>query len=137
MGYYNLNFKISEHTNKMELIFKVNEIRSKLGNLVIEESNLDYIDDEGKSEREKLASRNIIRTVIQKIAKLKDLDYITWKKISGSSNLKKDIDLSSLDIAELVMNLEDEYVTDITETDVSSWKTVSDIVDTIKYRKMA
>ncbi len=51
--------------------------------------------------------------------------------IKLSDNLKDDLDADSLDLAEVVINLEDVFEIEIPEEDYPKFKTVKDIVDFI------
>jgi acyl carrier protein len=51
--------------------------------------------------------------------------------IKLSNNLKDDLDADSLDLAEVVINLEDVFEIEIPEEDYPKFKTVKDIVDFI------
>lgn len=51
--------------------------------------------------------------------------------IDGSSNLKTDLGLSSLDLAELAILIEDEFDIEIPDRAIKDFKTVGDVMDFI------
>lgn len=50
-------------------------------------------------------------------------------EVKMSSSFKDDLDADSLDVVELVMELEDEFGLDIPDKDAASFKTVGDVFD--------
>jgi acyl carrier protein len=55
--------------------------------------------------------------------------------LTGSSRLKEDLDLDSLDFVELVMKLEDEYEIKIADDDANKLQTIEDVACLIKRLK--
>lgn len=58
-------------------------------------------------------------------------------EITPESNLKEDLDADSLDLVELVMQLEEEFGIKIQEEDYPKLATVKNIVDFIELKKNA
>ncbi len=56
-------------------------------------------------------------------------------EITPESNLKEDLDADSLDLVELVMQLEEEFSIKIKEEDYPKLATVKNIVDFIELKK--
>lgn len=54
------------------------------------------------------------------------------KQILPSDNLADDLGFDSVDIVDLIVHIEDQFRIEFTETELDSFKTVSDIVNIIK-----
>jgi len=67
-----------------------------------------------------------------KIAELLGIDE---SKITEGSNLITDLKADSMDVATLIMDLEELYGVEVEENDLDSLKTVGDIVKYISDRK--
>ena len=66
-----------------------------------------------------------MRETIEKIL----LDHPKIESFTPQSNLLKDFDLSSLDIADIMVSIEDELDIEIDDSDLMKLKTVQDIYD--------
>jgi acyl carrier protein len=55
-------------------------------------------------------------------------------EVNISSSFKEDLDADSLDIVELVMELEDEFELDIPDEDATDFKTVGDVFEYLYYK---
>ena len=55
-------------------------------------------------------------------------------EITLDTNFREDLGADSLDLFELVMNLEDEYALEIPPEDLEKMETVGDVVDYLKER---
>ncbi|MDE1920515.1 MAG: acyl carrier protein [Candidatus Omnitrophica bacterium] len=51
------------------------------------------------------------------------------EEIKGDSRLIEDLGADSLDIAELILNIEDQFNIKISEDEVGKFKTVKDVID--------
>ena len=54
--------------------------------------------------------------------------------ITPDADLKEDLGADSLDLFELVMNLEDEYGIDIPQEELQEIKTIGDVIEYLKTR---
>lgn len=59
------------------------------------------------------------------------------EEISLSQKLDDDLGWDSLDVAEMVMALEDAYSTEIPDDVVESWRTIGDIAECIAVRELS
>lgn len=66
------------------------------------------------------------------IAKILNIDE---SKITLESNLLDDLKADSMDVATLLLEVEEKYNIEIAEEDLENLKTVKDIVDYIEARK--
>ena len=55
--------------------------------------------------------------------------------ITTETNLTEDVGADSLDLADVLMAIEDEFEVEISDEDIENIKTVGDIVDYIEPRK--
>ncbi|MDO4614297.1 MAG: acyl carrier protein [Lachnospiraceae bacterium] len=53
-------------------------------------------------------------------------------EITPETDLKEDLGADSLDLFELIMNLEEEYAIDIPQDDLEGMKKISDVMDYLK-----
>ncbi len=54
---------------------------------------------------------------------------VPYEDISGKTSLREDLDIDSIDIIEIIMDLEDKFYLEINDEVVYEWKTVQDIVN--------
>lgn len=59
---------------------------------------------------------------------------INEDEISIDSDFRKDLSADSLDISELMMNLEDEFSVIVPESDMVNLKTVGDVVNYVRQK---
>lgn len=52
--------------------------------------------------------------------------------IELSSNISYDLGMDSLDVVDVVVKLEDEFCTIISDEEIEEWRTVGDIVDLLE-----
>ncbi len=57
------------------------------------------------------------------------------KSITTDTNLTEDLGADSLDLADVLMAIEDEFEVEIPDEDIENIKTVGDIVDYIEAKK--
>ncbi len=57
------------------------------------------------------------------------------KSITLSTNLTEDLGADSLDLADVLMAIEDEFEVEVLDEDIESIKTVGDIVEYIEARR--
>ena len=74
-------------------------------------------------------SEDILHRIQKIVAERLDVDE---DKITPESSFKDDLEADSLDVVELVMELEDEFDTEISDEDAENIKTVGDVIDYIK-----
>ena len=60
---------------------------------------------------------------------------IDENKISLESSLNEDLDADSIDIADVVMDIEEKYGFEFSDEDAENIKTISDLVNIIEERK--
>lgn len=70
----------------------------------------------------------IFKDISAMIAKQFDIDQ---SKVTGSLNFKKDLDADSIDFVEFVMNLQDKFGGQISDSDAQKIQTVDEAVDYI------
>lgn len=58
-------------------------------------------------------------------------------RITSEMSLMDDIDMDSLDIVEACMEVEDVFAIRIDDSESDKWKTVQDVIDTVKAKKVA
>lgn len=74
--------------------------------------------------------------IYDKIAQvLTDKFEVAPEKISNSLNFRKDLDIDSIDMVELVLELEDAFNTEIPDEEAEKIVTVQDAVNYIKATK--
>jgi acyl carrier protein len=71
---------------------------------------------------------NVKNSVCQIIADQLGLDE---EEVSLSSTLSSDLGADSLDMVELILAIEEEFETEISDSDVAGFKNVKDIIDFI------
>ncbi|HET7579597.1 MAG TPA: acyl carrier protein [Bacillales bacterium] len=74
-------------------------------------------------------SEDILSRVQKIVADRLDVDE---DKIKPESSFKDDLEADSLDVVELVMELEDEFDMEISDEDAEKIATVGDVIDYIK-----
>ncbi|HEX7063625.1 MAG TPA: acyl carrier protein [Bacillales bacterium] len=77
-------------------------------------------------------SEDILKRVQQIVAERLDVDE---DKIKPESSFKDDLEADSLDVVELVMELEDEFDMEISDEDAEKIATVGDVIDYINNRQ--
>ena len=82
-----------------------------------------------KEEKEIKKIRDEIQdTVITVVAKQINIDK---KKIKSNTNLLTDLPLDSLDLVEILMDLEDKFGIESDESDMNAFETIEDITNYI------
>lgn len=77
-------------------------------------------------------SEDILNRVKKIVADRLDVDE---DKIKPESSFKDDLEADSLDVVELVMELEDEFDMEISDEDAEKIATVGDVIDYIQSRQ--
>lgn len=57
------------------------------------------------------------------------------EEIKPSDRLEEDLQIDSLDRVEVAMGLEDKFGIDVPDPKLEGWKTVQDVIDTVKELK--
>lgn len=73
--------------------------------------------------------KEILESITKIIGKIKK--EVPKEKIKPSAEFVKDLEFDSLDITELVIDLEDEFHFDLAEKNAKGVVTIQDLVDTI------
>ncbi|HET7629319.1 MAG TPA: acyl carrier protein [Bacillales bacterium] len=77
-------------------------------------------------------SEDLLKRVQKIVADRLDVDE---DKIKPEASFKDDLDADSLDVVELVMELEDEFDMEISDEDAEKITTVGDVIEYIKGRQ--
>jgi acyl carrier protein len=80
----------------------------------------------------KTVSEDILQRVQKIVVDRLDVDE---DKVKPESSFKDDLDADSLDVVELVMELEDEFDMEISDEDAEKITTVGDVIEYIKGRQ--
>lgn len=75
-----------------------------------------------------MSKKEIFSRIADMLAKQFDVDK---SKISGNLNFQKDLDADSIDFVEFVMNLQDQFHSQISDSDARKIQTVDEAVDYI------
>ena len=67
----------------------------------------------------------------EKIKELIRLNLDLFNKVKNSNNLKDDLGADSLDIVELIMILQDEFLIKISDEDAEKLETVQDFINIV------
>jgi acyl carrier protein len=79
---------------------------------------------------------NVLADTLERVKKIiVDRLGVEESVITLESNFKEDLDADSLDVVELVMELEDEFDLEISDEDAEKIATVGDIVNYISAQK--
>lgn len=79
---------------------------------------------------------NVLADTLERVKKIiVDRLGVEESVITLESNFKDDLDADSLDVVELVMELEDEFDLEISDEDAEKIATVGDVVNYIQSRK--
>lgn len=70
--------------------------------------------------------KKIVETVVEKVAEKLSMDI---KNITENAKFSEDLNADSLDMVDLVMEIEETYDIKIPDEDVENFKTVKDVID--------
>lgn len=100
-----------------------------------------YADDHGHGAAEKprsgqylLDKADVLGRVLEVV---KNFEKVDASKVTAESHFINDLGLDSLDVVEVVMALEQEFVLDISDHDAEKIQSVADAVDYIAQNPMA
>src|SRR5699024_6874208 len=82
-----------------------------------------------KNQKRKKENRTMLEKMKEMIADQLGIDA---EEVTPEKSLKEDLNADSLDLFELVTNLEDEYEIEIPAEDLESMVTVQDVLDYLK-----
>lgn len=72
----------------------------------------------------------------EKVVKLiSDFTSVDVAKVTPEADFVEDLNLDSLDVVELIMNMEDEFGVEIPEEDAANMKVVQDLITYIENKK--
>jgi NADH dehydrogenase (ubiquinone) 1 alpha/beta subcomplex 1 len=100
-----------------------------------------YADDHSHGSAEKPRSGQYLldkADVLQRVLEVvKNFEKVDASKVTAESHFINDLGLDSLDVVEVVMALEQEFVLDISDHDAEKIQSVADAVDYIAQNPMA
>ena len=71
-----------------------------------------------------------VLAIINEIRATKELSAVS--SLNVNDNLRNDLDLTSFDLAELTVRIEDEFDIEVPDEDIRNFRTVADVINYIK-----